>query len=104
MSIYKEIGDRLGEANCISIMGGLLFKTGDYKKSESHFKKALKLYEKINDSYSIAATYLNYGKLYKENKDYKEQGMEFIKKAADIFDSINIPQKAELCRKELSLL
>ncbi|MBW1649510.1 MAG: tetratricopeptide repeat protein [Deltaproteobacteria bacterium] len=102
LSIYKKIGNTIGEANCISIIGGLLFKTGDYKSAENYFNKALKLYENIQDIYSIATTYLNYGRLFKENKDYKEKGIKFIKKAADIFDSINIEQMAYLCRRALN--
>ncbi len=102
MLIYKEIGGKLGEANCINGIGQVLFKAEDYKKSENHFKKALKLCEKINDSYAIATIHLNYGRLYKENKDYKDKGIEFIKKAADIFDSINIEEAANLCRRQLS--
>jgi tetratricopeptide (TPR) repeat protein len=101
LPLYKKIGDLLGEANCMSSSGQIHFKKGNLKKGNNHLEQALQLYETINDTYSIANACYQYALLLKDINGQKKQADQLFQKAAHIFEDINLPKRAEYCKKHL---
>jgi len=101
LPLYKKIGALLGEANCIKDFGRIHIKEGNIKKGKNQLEQALQLYETIADSYSTAKACYQYALLLKEIKGQKKQAKELFQKAAHIFENINLPKRAESCKKHL---
>ncbi|MGH8478073.1 MAG: tetratricopeptide repeat protein [Gammaproteobacteria bacterium] len=47
LSLYREIGDRLGEADCIQSLGDVALRRARYKEAESRYQAALAIYREI---------------------------------------------------------
>ena len=56
LPLYRQIEDRLGEANTRKSLGQLRSKQDRVEEAEAHFAQALQMYEAIGERYSIAIT------------------------------------------------
>jgi tetratricopeptide (TPR) repeat protein len=101
LPLYKKIGHLLGEANCVSSRGQIHIKEGNIEKGKNHLEQALQLYETINNNYSIANACYQYALLLKDINGQKKQADQLFQKAAHIFEDINLPKRAESCKKQL---
>ncbi len=49
LPLYRRVGDILGEANCISGLGGVAARRSDHEASRSRYEEALPLYRRVGD-------------------------------------------------------
>ena len=61
LEIYREIGDRNGEANSIMNLGLTYQSLGDYPKSISYFEQSLAIFQQIDDRNGEARSLNNLG-------------------------------------------
>lgn len=52
--LYREIGDRLGEANCIKSLGDIALRRSEHAEARRRYEEALPIYEEFGDPYSLA--------------------------------------------------
>src|SRR5690606_7529097 len=57
LPIYREIGDRLGEANCQKSLGDVHVQVGEYAQARERYGEALPIYREIGDRLGEANTY-----------------------------------------------
>lgn len=55
LNLYKEMGDKVGEANCVRAIGDTLLQEYDYEKAQKQYENALVLYRHIGDKVEEAA-------------------------------------------------
>ena len=54
LSLFRQVGDRLGEANCYLAQGRVVLEEGDLDKALALHTDAYQLYQQIQDGYSQA--------------------------------------------------
>ena len=54
LALFRQVGDRLGEANVLLSFGQMKLTEGDTKGARSDFQTALQTYRHIGDQYSQA--------------------------------------------------
>jgi len=57
LPLYQEIGDILGEADCIRSLGEIALARSDHEAALKSFDEALALYERIQEPHSIGLTH-----------------------------------------------
>jgi serine phosphatase RsbU (regulator of sigma subunit) len=84
--IFEGLGDEKGKMKCYLTIGNS-FSNSNIKKAEEFYIKALKIAEKIDDKFTIAATYGNIGAI---NSDNQQSGVaiSYTQKSAEIFKKI----------------
>lgn len=79
----REIGYRIGEANCLLSLGDVFLKLSNYDESRKYYVEALSIYNEINDRIGQANATQNIGFVDKIlNND--ESALEFLYKALEI--------------------
>ncbi|MCP4148027.1 MAG: hypothetical protein GY757_09795, partial [bacterium] len=99
LSLYRKVGGVLGEANCIKNIAQIHIKENNITKGKRGLEKALSLYGKINDTYSIANAYYECALLLKAHPGHSEEAEEMARKAAGLFKEIKLPERVEECEK-----
>jgi len=61
IKLYKETGDRWGEANALTTLGELLWGLSSYKESEKILKRSLAIYQELGDKRGIATAMVHLG-------------------------------------------
>ena len=56
LPLYRQVGNILGEANCIKSLGDIALLRSDHIAARVQYSKALALYERIREPYSIGMT------------------------------------------------
>jgi predicted negative regulator of RcsB-dependent stress response len=56
LPIYREVGSRQGEANCIQGLGDVALAGGDAEEARANFQSALALYGSIPEPWSMGWT------------------------------------------------
>jgi CHAT domain-containing protein/predicted negative regulator of RcsB-dependent stress response len=64
LSLYQQIGEKLGEANVYFFQGMLYFETGDNQAALKAYEKALPLYQQVGDRLGEANVYRGQGEVY----------------------------------------
>jgi tetratricopeptide (TPR) repeat protein len=64
LSVYREIGDRLGEANALQSLGEVKRMQGAYAEAEQLYYASFKIYASIDDKYRQGATLLSLAEVY----------------------------------------
>ncbi|MCG6552969.1 MAG: hypothetical protein L7F77_11625, partial [Candidatus Magnetominusculus sp. LBB02] len=85
---YKQVGNILGEANCISGIGLILIRDDKTKDGIDEVLKAVSLYEKIKDKQSIGLAYNDLADELEKKADYQPQALEYRTKATEILKSV----------------
>ena len=102
LPLYQRVGDIQGQANCIKRLGAILLKGGNFTAGRKCFDEAERLYTKINDRYSIARTWYELGKAMSMSPGHTDEAAGLLGKATDLFESINLPVAANICRRLLA--
>ena len=72
LPIYRQIGDRLGEANCIRSLGELLGEIGQIETAINSLEEAANLYRAIKLKNSEASCFNSMGNLFHQHKQYEK--------------------------------
>ncbi|MCI5167689.1 MAG: tetratricopeptide repeat protein, partial [Candidatus Electrothrix sp. GM3_4] len=87
----------LGKANCLLGIGIILFHLSKFKKSRSHLKRALKLFQQVGDPAGKANCILYLGKVHLAYSEFPEAQQHFN-------DSLKLYRKIENQRGEANTL
>ncbi len=83
LSIYEEIGDSRGIAQCLGLLGSLAGRAGDLETGQAQFREALALTRESKDSWLTAQTLRELAAIEFEN-DTIDEGVEHILEAEAI--------------------
>ncbi len=72
LEIYRQIGDRLGEAIALNNLGQVRYATGDYPGAAQATAQALEIYRQIGERRGEANTLNNLGRIRYITGDYPE--------------------------------
>jgi tetratricopeptide (TPR) repeat protein len=95
LKLFKEIGDRLGEANVLAALCRLSLKSGDTPSAEKQLEAVVAMRRLIGDLYSEGADYGNFA-IALLNLGQKAKAMQYALKARAIFEKINLPATVEM--------
>jgi hypothetical protein len=98
--IYREIGDRLGEANCLSFQALLDVKEGSSELALTKLSRVLVIAEAMGDCFAQGFIFLECSDtrlLPKQTLEAKE-GLNQVMK---LFEVNNRPDRAQQCREKL---
>ncbi len=80
--------NNISEASSLSRLGLLSRQKADFDKSYQYMSKAKKIYESLNDTVGISATYLNIGSIHRYLKN-KEKEIESYRKGLNLVKNSN---------------
>jgi tetratricopeptide (TPR) repeat protein len=101
--IYREIGDRLGEANCRRSIALLDQKQNLHGPAMEKFAQALSIAEAIGDRFTQAFVNLEWADSLVALKQISE-AKQRLQNAIDLFEAIGRPDRAQQCREKLARL
>jgi tetratricopeptide (TPR) repeat protein len=78
LPIYRAIGDKLGEANCIMGVGKVFGLEGKTDQALEHFFAAKEKYGSFGDAWSMANVDDNIGVMYRRQKNYPAALASFL--------------------------
>ncbi|ABW27479.1 tetratricopeptide repeat protein [Acaryochloris marina] len=84
LRLYREVGDRLGEANTLKALGDVLQFLKQSQEALERYDEALRLYREVGDRLGEANTLLGLGSL----QDRPAQAMDYYHSAQTIFQQI----------------
>ena len=90
LSLFRQVGDRLGEANCYLAQGRLALQEQDFAKALSLHTDAYRLYQHIQDGYSQARL-LYYRSIVYEAMNQIALAIEDIQQALLIAEPLDLP-------------
>ncbi|KWT79689.1 hypothetical protein ASN18_2662 [Candidatus Magnetominusculus xianensis] len=90
LPLFKQVGDIVGEANCIYRMGLCSIRNNQVDAGIENVFKAIELYGKINDKYSIGLAYTDLSMELMEKEGFQEKAYEYKKKGDEIQKSIQL--------------
>ena len=97
LPLYRQIGDRLGEANTLAALSRLALHEGRDEEAQRLLERAVRLHEAIGSHYSVAADLGNFG-LELRRLGRQDEARPYLLQAAEVFDRIGLPQLAEQVR------
>jgi len=81
--------------------GNVFASSGDFAKSEEHFRKALEEFEEMKQKRSLADVCLDYARMLKKGAAQGAfppgQAEEFLGQARTIYEELNLPHKVKEC-------
>ncbi|MFK5854737.1 MAG: tetratricopeptide repeat protein [Bacteroidota bacterium] len=87
LSIFEEIGDKIGIANTFNNIGIIYYEQGDYASAIDYYTRSLSTYEEIGDKIGIATSLVNSGIIYYEQGDYAS-AIDYYTRSLSIFEEI----------------
>jgi tetratricopeptide (TPR) repeat protein len=87
LCLYRELGDRLGEANILRSLGDVERMRSDYGAAEQLYQQALPLYRELRDRLGEAGTLKSLGDVEYGRSDYGA-AEQLYRNALDIFSTI----------------
>jgi tetratricopeptide (TPR) repeat protein len=72
MRLYREVGDTLGEANCLFGLGNIAFERSDHGEARRRYEEALPLYRQVGDVTGEANCIQRLGDIAIERSDHGE--------------------------------
>ena len=100
--VYREIGARLGEANCVQSLGGLALQQDRYEEAGRLYQQALPMHRQIGDRLG-EANCLSMGRLARATGDTATMRTTY-KEAERIYTSIGLDEWARRAHEEASAL
>lgn len=88
--ITNKAGDIYGEAYCIMSMGHCVIRDNQTTAGIEEVFKAIKIYEKIGDKYSIGVAYLNLGRELEGKEGFQEKALEYKMEGEEILNNIEL--------------
>ncbi|MDO9303005.1 MAG: NB-ARC domain-containing protein [Anaerolineales bacterium] len=101
LKLFKEIGDKLGEANVLATLSRVAVSKGEIEIAEKQMAEIINMRRAIGDIYSEGADYANFA-FTLLNYGHKEKAREYALKARPIFVRINLPAIVEMMDKVIS--
>ena len=102
LTLFRQVGDRLGEANCYLAQGRVALEQENYSKALTLHTEAYQLYQQIQDAYSQARL-LYYRSLVYEAMDEQHSAIQDLEKALVIALRLSLPF-IDLLRQRLEAL
>jgi len=90
LTLFRQVGDRLGEANCYLAQGRVLLEQGNPDKALALHTDAYRLYEQMQDGYSQARL-LYYRSFVYEAMDKQSLAIQDIETALVIAERLDLP-------------
>ncbi|MGD1905960.1 MAG: tetratricopeptide repeat protein [Leptolyngbyaceae cyanobacterium] len=90
LGIYRDVGDRLGEANTLQAIGLSMQRTGRHQEAERHLDEALNLYQQIGARWGAANTLQALAQVYQLLGKPRES-FAAGHKAQEIFQELDLP-------------
>ncbi|NDJ15261.1 MAG: tetratricopeptide repeat protein [Acidobacteriia bacterium] len=84
---YNELGNRLGQANCIQSLGDIHLRRSDHDFAHAAYQKALAMYRSISDPYSSGRALYSLARLETTPKTQRQ----LVAEAVAALTSINRP-------------
>ena len=94
LDLFRDVGDRLGEANTILSLSDVARSQGDYSQADEGYRTALSLYQAIGDRYSQARVYYRTGDSKRDQGD-AEAARRLYSEARDIWLDIGLEALVE---------
>ncbi len=99
----EQINSKVGKIICNTSIGNLFLKTGEIRRAVNIIKPNLDLAKQLGDAYYISDIYVNLGKAYLQDQQYKKAEDNLLKGLRIALDK-NIPSVAQEAYKEFSIL
>jgi len=61
--MFREVGDKLGEANCIKRLGDIALRRSDHAGAKARYEEAVARYREFGDPYSLGRGLAYLGKV-----------------------------------------
>ena len=104
LSIEQSLGNLEGVASQLTNIGGVSGDLGRYEETIKNYGQALNIMENLGNKPGIANSLNNLGIIYfKYKKDY-EKSIDFLQRAVEIYNELNIPQMAMSTKKNLDYI
>ena len=103
MPIYRQIGDRLGEANCVQSLGDVARMQARYEQAGQLYNQALPIYRQIGDRLGEANCLLSMGRLARNTSDSAAMQAAYAE-AEKIYSSIGFTDWARRAHEEATAL
>ena len=87
LPLYREIGDRLGEANCLQALGDVHLRLSELPEAEKYFFKAQQQYRDISEPVGEADSLRMFGKLAVQTNDFVA-AQQYLEQASTQFERI----------------
>mgnify|MGYP006289404407 CR=1 FL=1 len=101
LSIFRKLGDHLGESDVFRYMGILHTRQKQWKRAYLYLSDSLNMAKKYSSPLNEAETYFEFAHYYRE-KNEKDQALKYYNQAKELFTLINLDYKADQVDKELS--
>jgi predicted ATPase/class 3 adenylate cyclase len=70
LTIFRELGDRLGIASSLEMIGGAARAQGEYARARPQFEESLTIFRELGDRWGIAAALNDLGLMAQQEGDY----------------------------------
>ena len=94
LTLFKAVGDKLGEANVYLSLGGLKRNDRDFAGAKSDFQNAFAIYKMIGDQYSQARALYRLGDVLSDEEKYQD-ALHQYEQAASLWNSIGVVDLVE---------
>jgi tetratricopeptide (TPR) repeat protein len=91
LPLWKNLGDREGEAATLNAISAIYFTTGQFKESQQHLEHSLKIWRDLNNPLWEVATLTSLGAVSNLSKDNR-QALYYYLKALQLANKLNDPQ------------
>jgi tetratricopeptide (TPR) repeat protein len=99
--LAQEVKSRGNLALAHWTYGNVFASSGDFARSEDHFRKALEGFEEMKQKRSLADVFLDYARMLKKGAAQGAfppgQAEGFLGKARTIYEDLNLPHKVKEC-------
>ena len=103
LKIYKDIGDRLGEANALRGLGDVRMMRAAYDEAEQAYAGSLKIYKDVGDRLGEANVWIGLGNVC-EAKGDRSAALESFQKALQIGEEIGYNFACEAAKEGIERL
>ncbi|MFZ5820303.1 MAG: tetratricopeptide repeat protein, partial [Chloroflexota bacterium] len=95
LQLFRQVGDKLGEANVLAALARLSLSSGDIPAAEKQLEQVIDMRRAIGDLYSEGADYGNFA-IALLDLGHKAKAKEYALKARSIFEQIGLPSIVEM--------
>jgi len=103
LPLFRQVGDVLGEANCIRRLGEIALERSDHDQARSHYDTALPLYRQVGDVLGEANCIRSLGQIALERSDH-EQARSHYDTALRLYEQIKEPYSIGMANRRLARL
>jgi tetratricopeptide (TPR) repeat protein len=77
-TLYREVGYKVGEANCLQSLGDVHLRLADYEKAGQQYDQALSIYKEINGRLGMLWSYYRLGQTFESVKNYPHAEQNYL--------------------------